>query len=289
MLEAENEGHRSMTPDWGTLEIALFLLVLYSSALGLVLGWCGWSVVKHGWRKGGLRRASYILFALFLATRVCWCIVLMAEAMGVAPLASDSEISTSVALGPTSRLLMAPVARLFDCLAYFLHFAVLSLLVCGWAESRYMMSETRSMQPVNMRPSGLLHHYRPTYFAINATFAGLMTVGLLPLVCAPQGEGWIGAGEKLDLFLTAGFSLMLAVASMVAGKPACPASADRRSAHGAHSHHAQILDTLHSLHNFAFYFSSPTRMPPPLGTTRAPYPCRPARSPRLRKSLGPRP
>lgn len=70
-----------MAPDWGTLEIALFLLVLYSSTLALVVGWCGWSVVKHGWRKGGLRRASYILFALFLVTRVCWCLGLMAEVL----------------------------------------------------------------------------------------------------------------------------------------------------------------------------------------------------------------
>jgi hypothetical protein len=118
---------------------------------------------------------------------------------------------------------MAPVTRLFDCLAYCLHFAVLSLLVCGWAESRYMMSETRSTQPVSMQPSGLLYQYKPTYIAANATFALLMGVGLLPLAFAHEGEGWIGAGEKLDLFLTAGFSLLLAVASMVAGEP-CPPS-----------------------------------------------------------------
>lgn len=211
-----------MDANWGVLDVSALLLLLYSSALTLVLGWCGWSVAKHGWKKGGLRRVSYVLFALFLVARICWCAVLMAEAMGILPLASDSAAIMTVTLGPTSRLLMAPAARLLDCVAYCLHFAVLWLLVCGWAESRYMMSEMRSIQAANARSPALFEHYGRFYLLANLGFATVLGVGLMPLLISPDSNEWVRAGEMLDLVVTAGFSLMLAIASVFAGATTQP-------------------------------------------------------------------
>jgi len=215
-MQLRNAGWTETSDDWTVLGVGAVLCLAYASTLALVLGWCGWSISKHGWRKRDLRRTSYILFALFLLTRVAWCALLMAEGAGVMPLASDAEAGATVALGETARLLTTPTARLLDGVASCLHFSVLSLLVCGWAESWFMMSATSSMQPAPLR--NIFYHYWPAYMATNGLFVALMALALAPLICAPHDDAWVGFGAQYGIFVTAGFSLLLAVASIVAGK-----------------------------------------------------------------------
>ena len=207
-------------------------IAMYAASLGLVLGWCGWSVGKHGWRKGGLRRASYVLFGLLLAVRVAWCAVLLAGA---------TAADTGDALDGRSldeRLLSAPVSRLLDGTASALQFAVLSLLVSGWADSHLMMSASSAMAPVTVRPAALFYRLWPTYAAVNTAHAAVLAVSLTPLLLPSpthrhhpdrpesgdgdtEPAGWphtaLVGGERLGLGASAAFSLALAVASLVAG------------------------------------------------------------------------
>ena len=114
---------------------------LYCAALLLVLGWLCWSIQKHGPRKRSLRRYSYFVFAAFLAVRFGWCVLrMMSDAM---------------------------LAETFDRLACCLNFLVISLLVCGWADSTTMMSSARSLQPVAIRPSTIFYTLGPAFILVN--------------------------------------------------------------------------------------------------------------------------
>ena len=209
----------------------------YAAAFALVLLWTAWSVRKHGCWKRSLRRFSYLLFLLLLATRLAWFGVLWAY-LADHPLA------------PALHALRSTPAIALDHLAFLVHFLAFSMLVCGWADSTYMMMSGRSLQPTAVRSPTIFYHIGGAFVAVNLLNA-LVAVGTLaPLLlerggggggdsgdadagggtaeAAPGGSGYFvgdssGSLASFALWmgsLSAGcFSLLLAASSTVAGKP----------------------------------------------------------------------
>ena len=106
------------------------MLLVYACGFGLVVMWTAHSVQKHGWRRRSLRRFSYGLFTLLLATRLVWCIVLLVRA-------HEHPQAGSAALHSLWAIVLGRAA-------FCVHFLAFSMLVCGWADSTYMMMSGRS-------------------------------------------------------------------------------------------------------------------------------------------------
>lgn len=178
-----------LTPPPTDASALLWVTALYAATLVLTLAWVWRSCTKHGLRKRSLRRYSYYVFVAFLASRVGWC---------------------------AFRITDQPVhAELCDRLALCLNFLVLSLLVCGWADSTTMMSSARSLQPVAIRPSDLFYNFGPAFIVVNLCQAGLSLGLLLPLAWCPlpRAVSTLRAGDAA----TGSFLLLLAVSSLAAG------------------------------------------------------------------------
>jgi hypothetical protein len=127
-------------PSWMSVEwlppffcsaVALSMCI-YAAAFTLVIVWTGWSVRKHGWLRRSLRRFSYVLFLLLLAVRLAWCTTLLLRCR-------DNPQAPAEALRSTTAVALARAA-------FCLHFLAFSMLVCGWADSTYMMMSGRSLQ-----------------------------------------------------------------------------------------------------------------------------------------------
>ena len=107
-------------------------MCIYAAAFALVIVWTGWSVRKHGWCRRSLRRFSYVLFLMLLAVRLAWCTALLMRC-------KEDPQAPAEALRSTSAVALARAA-------FCLHFLAFSMLVCGWADSTYMMMAGRSLQ-----------------------------------------------------------------------------------------------------------------------------------------------
>ena len=118
---------------------------LYFATFALVLVWTGWSIRKHGWCRRSLRRFSYLLFLLLLAVRLAWCAVLLAYL-------HERPVDEMHALRSTPAVVL-------DHAAFLVHFLAFSMLVCGWADSTYMMMSGRSL----VRRSALAAHRAPMH------------------------------------------------------------------------------------------------------------------------------
>ncbi len=188
--------------------------VIYAAALGLVLLWAGWSVRKHGWARRSLRRFSYLLFILLLATRLAWCILLLAR-LHADPDSGEAAVHSAAAVT-------------LSHLAFCLHFLAFSMLVCGWADSTYMMMAGRSLQPTAARSPTIFYHLGTPFLAVNLLNAAFSVGTVLPLLwlewceslAGPTPSGahqlsrdalWVGRLAR------GGFSLLLAVSSTAAG------------------------------------------------------------------------
>ena len=207
--------------------LVLTTTVVYSVAFALVLVWTGWSVRKHGWCRRSLRRFSYLLFLLLLATRILWCSTLLL-ALRDAPFL------------PNRTLLLMPLALAFDYASFVLHFLAFSMLVSGWADSTHMIMSGRSLQPAATRRQRIIG---PSFLVVNVLNTAAALVTLAPVLIWPSALGgggsgpWAGAGIDADsvsvwtggaealvgfaLYLSAlsrgGMSLLLALSSSAFG------------------------------------------------------------------------
>ena len=123
-------------------------MVLYALTEGLVLVWTAWSIRKHGWCRRSVRRFSYLIFALLLAVRLAWFSALLLSCR-------DHPDAGSLALRSTAAVSLSRGA-------FCLHFLAFSMLVCGWADSTYMMMAGRSLQvqAIDARPRSHRAHLR---------------------------------------------------------------------------------------------------------------------------------
>jgi len=199
-----------LVPPFST--VVFFMLVVHVFGFGFVVLWSAHSVHKHGWCRRSLRRFSYGLFTLLAAVRVAWCAVLLQQP-------SSSEAMRSLAAVTLTRV------------AFCLHYMAFSMLVCGWADSAYMMMAGRSMQQATMRKhTSLFYHIGPPFVTVNAINAILSFGTLVPLWLYWQQDPvdhLLDADRPLPpavdfamwLFALSGgcFSLLLAVSSMAAG------------------------------------------------------------------------
>ena len=151
--------------------------LIYAGGLVLVLVWTGWSVRKHGWCRRSLRRFSYILFALLLASRLGWCAYLLWRCQ-------ERPDVGFVALHSLPAVVLARAA-------FCLHFLAFSMLVAGWADSTYMMMAGRSLQPTAVRPTTLFYYIGPPFVGANAINAVISFGTLVPLVI------WNREGEDI--------------------------------------------------------------------------------------------
>ena len=129
--------------------------VLYAVALGIVLFWAGWSVKKHGWVRRSLRRFSYLIFVALLTSRLSWCVWVLVQ-LHAQPADCLEENCGVIALRSATAVALSHTA-------FCLWFLVFSMLVCGWADSTYMMMSGRSLQPTQVwGGSGATHPHKHT-------------------------------------------------------------------------------------------------------------------------------
>ena len=213
-------------------DLMVMTTAAYTSTFVLVLVWTAWSIRKHGWCRRSLRRFSYLLFLLLLAVRIGWCAIVLTT------LSSEPDVSARFAL-------RTPFALAFDYAAFVIHFLAFSMLVCGWADSTYMMMSGRSLQPTAMRSPTIFHRIGPPFAVVNFLNAAAAALTLAPAFVWPTTLGgdpsaigggagdaessmwtgmWNGAAEAVvgfSLWMGAvsrgGFALLLAVASAAAG------------------------------------------------------------------------
>lgn len=137
-----------------SLQLTALLCVL---TLSVVIAWTGWSVRKHGWRKRSLRRYSYLLFAVLLSTRLVWCLacLLLQATSSVIDLppgetdAPDQPSQQPAAMSYGQGVLRFPVVVVLGRICFCAHFCVFSMLVCGWADSTWMMMSGRRADPAS--------------------------------------------------------------------------------------------------------------------------------------------
>ena len=156
-----------LVPPFSTVVVCMSLV--YGFGFGLVVMWTAHSIHKHGWCRRSLRRFSYLLFTLLLSVRLAWCLTLLL-------LVNERPETGSEALHTLSAITLGRAA-------YCVHFLAFSMLVCGWADSTYMMmasqpsSSGRSMQPAAMRThSSLFYHIGPPFVAVN-TINAILSFG----------------------------------------------------------------------------------------------------------------
>ena len=204
-------------------ELVALTLVVCTVMLTVNLSWLGWSVRKHGWRKRSLRRYSYILFAIVLGARLFWSIAVLVELGQPSGVEVDEQASWA-----DQRALQSPTVLAIGRVAFCAHFLVFSMLVCGWADSTWMMMSGLSLQPLALKASTIFYHLGRPFAAINAANCLVSLGALVPPAFCPAGRGTAEAAaascrllarqcERLGVGAMAGFSLVLAVASAVAG------------------------------------------------------------------------
>lgn len=70
-------GMPSTSVDGAQLDSVLLTgIVAHGLTLCICVGWTGWSVYRHGWRKRSTRRFSYYLYIVLHALRLCWLVAL---------------------------------------------------------------------------------------------------------------------------------------------------------------------------------------------------------------------
>lgn len=232
-------GGMNLTP---ALQVTALLCALM---LALVVAWTSWSVRKHGWRKRSLRRYSYLLFILLLTLRLAWCAAcLFFRDPAASREALDDADGGGVLFdeGALRSLAVVVVGRLCFCA----HFCVFSMLVCGWADSTWMMMSgrwraphaprtpnppadapppprRRAAQPLALRASTIFY-YLGTPFVVVNTICVLVSIGTLvpPLLCrdgSPECAQLANTWNWWGVAAMASFSLVLALAAVPSPNP----------------------------------------------------------------------
>ena len=125
------------------VQVTALLCIL---TLGVVVAWLAWSVRKHGWWKRSLRRYSYILFAVLLSARLAWCVACFftREPEGAMEEPDDPDDATRTGgVQLDEGVLRSPWVLGIGRICFCAHFCVFSMLVCGWADSTWMMMSGR--------------------------------------------------------------------------------------------------------------------------------------------------